>query len=191
MVGFVLLNYIQPLVNLNTQKANLQTEISSKESEKGQLDDWIQRLVLDSTNIALQQLAKSLDTEKEQLASLNESLKQQTENLEKRNKAAQANLASIEKRIAVLNAQEEELQVKIIITEAFGALNSARYAIALKYFKMIKANNYYDKRLNPAGRGIDHQFQSRGDSIIFDTVTGLTWQQRLRSSRSLRTILVI
>ena len=43
---------------------------------------------------------------------------------------------------------------------------------------MIKAKNYYDKRLNPDGKGIDHQFQAqRGDSVIFDAATGLTWQQ--------------
>ena len=45
-------------------------------------------------------------------------------------------------------------------------------------YEMIKAKNYYDKNLNPDGKGIDNQFQLQpGDSVIFDAATGLTWQQ--------------
>ena len=88
VVGFVLLNYIQPLVDLNT-------DISTKESKKGQLEGWIERLKLDSTNIALKQLAASLDIEKKQLASLNDSLKQETNDLEKKTKAAEKKLVDV------------------------------------------------------------------------------------------------
>ena len=50
---------------------------------------------------------------------------------------------------------------------------------------MIKTKNYYDKRLNPEGKGIDHQFQPHpGDSVIFDAATGLTWQQSGSGYRS-------
>ena len=45
VVGFVLLNYILPLVKLNTEKANLQTDISSKESEKGRNRIRVRRAV--------------------------------------------------------------------------------------------------------------------------------------------------
>ncbi len=185
VVGFVLLNYILPLVKLNTEKANLQTDISSKESEKGSLEDWIKRLKLDSTNIALKQLAASLDIEKKQLASLNDSLKQETNALEKKTKQAEENLANVQKRISVLKDQEKELlatieseKIRVKITEAFGSLDSARYTSALQQYQMIKAKNYYDKRLNPEGKGRDNQFQPQpGDSVIFDAATGLTWQQ--------------
>ena len=185
VVGFVLLNYIQPLVDLNTQKANLQTEISSKESEKGQLDDWIKRLKLDSTNIALQQLAKSLDFEKGRLASLNDSLKQETKDLEGETKEAEEKLARVETRVKDLNAQEKKLlttieseKVKVKISGVLGRLDSAEYANALKQYQMIKAKNYYDRIFNREGKGIDNQFQPQsGDSVIFDAATRLTWQR--------------
>ncbi len=185
VVGFVLLNYIQPLVNLNTQKANLQADISTKESTKGQLEDWIMRLKLDSTNISLKQLADSLDIQKKQLVLLNETLKIETEDLEKKNKLAEKNLVNVEKRISALKAQEKELlatiaseKIKVIITKAFPLLKSEEYSNVLEKYQMIRAKNYYDRRLNPEGKGIDNQFEPQaGDSVIFAAATGLTWQQ--------------
>lgn len=171
VVGFVLLNYIQPLVNLNT-------DISTKEKDYNEIKDRLERIEIEARSKDLELLADSLQTEQTKLAGLNDLLTQETAALEQQTKEAKTNLASVQKRIAALNAQERNLQIKIRITEAFGALDSARYANALQQYEMIKAKNYYDKNLNPDGKGIDNQFQlPPGDSVIFDAATGLTWQQ--------------
>ena len=186
VVGFVLLNYIQPLVNLNTQKANLQTEISTKKTDYNEIKDRLERIELEARSKALEQLSDSLKIEQANLAALNDSLSRETAALAHQTKKAEFKLASVQKRISVLNTQEKELQatiesekVRVIITAAFGgSLDSETYANVLEKYQIIKAKNYYDSRLNPDGKGIDHQFQLQsGDSVIFDAATGLTWQQ--------------
>ena len=186
VVGFVLLNYIQPLVNLNTQKANLQTEISTKKTDYNEIKDRLERIELEARSKALEQLSDSLKIEQANLAALNDSLSRETAALAHRTKKAEFKLASVQKRISVLNTQEKELQatiesekVRVIITAAFGgSLDSETYANVLEKYQIIKAKNYYDSRLNPDGKGIDQQFQLQpGDSVIFDAATGLTWQQ--------------
>ena len=50
---------------------------------------------------------------------------------------------------------------------------------ALKQYRMIKAKDYFDTRLNPAGKDIENKFDIRvvaGDTVIYDAATGLTWQ---------------
>ena len=44
---------------------------------------------------------------------------------------------------------------------------------------MIKAKDYFDKRLNPEGKGEENDFQIQvveGDTVIYDAATKLTWQ---------------
>jgi len=179
VVGFVLLNYIQPLVNLTR-------DINTKEKEYDRIEFSLKNKILQARADTLKQLSESLKIEQANLAVLNDSLSRETTALAQQTKKAQLDLASVQKRISVLNAQEIELQatiesekVRVIITAAFGgSLDSETYANVLEKYQMIKAKNYYDKRLNPDGKGIDHQFQLQsGDSVIFDAATGLTWQQ--------------
>jgi len=179
VVGFVLLNYIQPLVNLTR-------DINTKEKEYDRIEFSLKNKILQARADTLKQLSDSLKIEQANLAVLNDSLSRETTALAQQTKKAQLDLASVQKRISVLNAQEIELQatiesekVRVIITAAFGgSLDSETYANALEKYQMIKAKNYYDERLNPDGKGIDHQFQLQsGDSVIFDAATGLTWQQ--------------
>ncbi len=57
--------------------------------------------------------------------------------------------------------------------------DSLQYANVLKQYKTIKTNNYYDKRLNPDGAGVENDFEVRvvkGDTVIYDAATSLTWQ---------------
>ena len=72
----------------------------------------------------------------------------------------------------------ETLKTNAIISGAFGNLDSLASANALEKYNMMVANNYYDGRLNPTGPGIDNEFElQRGDSVVYDAATGLTWQQ--------------
>ncbi len=189
VVGFVLLNYIQPLVDLNK-------DINTKEKEYDRIEFSLRNKILEARADTLKQLADSLDIEKKQLALLNETLKIEAEDLEKKNKDAEKNLASVRNSISALNDQREELLASIADVTARATIvkevllkefepkidNAAMENWLTTYlttYRMIKAKNYYDKRLNPEGKkGIEHQFQLQpGDSVIFDAATGLTWQQ--------------
>ena len=57
--------------------------------------------------------------------------------------------------------------------------NPELYADALKQYNMIKAKGYFDKRLNPGGKGVENDFEVqviKGDTVIYDAATSLTWQ---------------
>ena len=185
VVGFVLLNYIQPLVKLNTEKANLQTDISTKEKDYNEIKDRLERIEIEARSKALEQLSASLKIEQAKLAALNDSLSRETAALAQQTKTAQLDLANVQKRISALNAQEQKLlatiaseKIRATIAAGFGNLDSLRYATVLEKYQMIKAKDYYDSRLNPEGKGIDNQFQPQpGDSVIYDAATRLTWQQ--------------
>ena len=91
VVGFVLLNYIQPLVNLNTQKANLQTEISTKKTDYNEIKDRLERIELEARSKALEQLSDSLKIEQANLAALNDLLSRETAALAHRTKKLSLN----------------------------------------------------------------------------------------------------
>lgn len=129
VVGFVLLNYIRPIIDLNT-------EINSKEKELNEITDRLERTKIEEQNKKLEEQSKALSI-------------------------AQENIAL---RATVLNA--------------WAVLNEKELDSALKSFQMIKANNFFDSRLNPTGTGIENEFYlQRDDGIVFDAATGLTWQR--------------
>jgi len=41
---------------------------------------------------------------------------------------------------------------------------------------MLQKHDFFDIKTSRAGRGIDHDFQKKGE-IVYDAATGLTWQQ--------------
>jgi len=65
VVGFILLSYIQPILDFDT-------DLASKKSEYDKIVGWIERIRLDSTNIALTK-------EKLRLDSVNRSLDEKTD----------------------------------------------------------------------------------------------------------------
>jgi len=92
---------------------------------------------------------------------------------------AQAALDSLNIERKGIAATIDSLKIRASISAAFGELDSIRYASALKQYNMITANNYYDRRLNPDGAGIENDFEVRvvkGDTVIDDAAKSLTWQ---------------
>ncbi len=60
-----------------------------------------------------------------------------------------------------------------------GLDNPAALDSALKQYRMIKKQGYFDGRLNKTAKGIKNDFDVRdidGDSVIYDAATKLTWQ---------------
>ena len=46
--------------------------------------------------------------------------------------------------------------------------------------RMIKKFNFFDRLMNPSGKGMDNLFQLQainGDTVVVDEATGLMWQQ--------------
>ena len=130
----MLLNYIQPLVNLTR-------DINTKEKEYDRIEFSLKNKILQARADTLKQLSDSLKIEQANLAALNDSLSRETTALAQQTKKAQLDLASVQKRISVLNAQEKELlatieniEIKVKIIGAFGTLDSARYANALQQY---------------------------------------------------------
>ena len=73
----------------------------------------------------------------------------------------------------------DSLTIRATISAGFGSLDSPGYANVLKQYNMITANNYYDKRLNSDGAGIENDFKVQvveEDTVIYDAATRLTWQ---------------
>ena len=106
-------------------------------------------------------------------------------------KQKEARLAKVEaglfqSQVDSLNREKKEiittidgLKIRATISAAFGDLDSLEYANVLKQYKTIKTNNYYDKRLNPDGAGVENDFEVdvvEGDTVIHDDLTRLTWQ---------------
>jgi len=92
---------------------------------------------------------------------------------------AQAALDSLNIERKGIAATIDSLKIRASISAAFGELDSIGYASALKQYNMITANNYYDRRLNPDGAGIENDFEVRvvkGDTVTYDATTSLTWQ---------------
>ncbi len=92
---------------------------------------------------------------------------------------AQAALDSLNIERKGIAATIDSLKIRAIISAAFGELDSIGYASVLKQYNMITANNYYARRLNPDGAGIENDFEVRvveKDTVIYDAATSLTWQ---------------
>ena len=92
---------------------------------------------------------------------------------------AQAALDSLNIEKKRITATIDSLKIRAIISAAFGNLDSLAYTGVLKQYKMIKTNKYFDRRLNPEGRGVENDFKIqvvRGDTVIYDAATKLTWQ---------------
>ena len=90
-----------------------------------------------------------------------------------------ARIDSLHRKQAIISATIDSLTARAKISAAFEDLNSLEYANILKHYKMITANNYYDRRLNPDGGGVENDFEVRvvkGDTVIDNAVTQLTWQ---------------
>lgn len=91
----------------------------------------------------------------------------------------QAQVDSLNREKARIITTIDSLKIRAIISARFGDLDSLMYANVLKQYKMIKANNYFDRSLNPDGGGIENEFDVRdvdGDIVIYDAETKLTWQ---------------
>jgi len=44
--------------------------------------------------------------------------------------------------------------------------------------QMIKRNGYFDRRMNPDGKGFDNKLQlQKNGQVVYDKATGLMWQQ--------------
>jgi len=103
-------------------------------------------------------------------------------------KQKEARLAKVE--AALFQAQVDSLNRKktstittidsLVLSANFPSLdNPAVLDSALKQYRMIKKEGYYDKRLNPKGKGIANKYEKRvveGDTVIYDGAMGLTWQ---------------
>ena len=92
---------------------------------------------------------------------------------------AQAALDSLNIEKKKIAAAIDSLKIRVIISAAFGDLDSLSYTNVLKYYKMIKTNDYFDGRLNHTGKAIQNEFEVTdidGDTVIYDAATGLTWQ---------------
>jgi len=104
-------------------------------------------------------------------------------------KQKEARLAKVE--AALFQAQVDSLNRKktstittidslVLSSEKFPFLdNPAVLDSAMKQYRMIKKAGYYDKRLNPDGKGIKNKYEKKvveGDGVIYDAATDLTWQ---------------
>ena len=71
----------------------------------------------------------------------------------------------------IKSAQIEKKQIKKI---------AAPFLSAGQVTDMLVEKGFYDRRYNPDGTGITHQYEARtinGDKIVVDEANGLTWQQ--------------
>lgn len=92
---------------------------------------------------------------------------------------AQAALDSLNIEKKRITSTIDSLKIRAIISAAFGNLDSLDYTSALKQYRMIKTNKYFDRRLNPEDRGVENDFKVqvvKGDTVIYDAATKLTWQ---------------
>lgn len=90
-----------------------------------------------------------------------------------------ARIDSLKRKQAIISATIDSLTARAKISTEFGYLDSLEYASTLKQYNTIKANNYYDSRLNPDGAGVENDFEVdvvEGDTVIHDDLTRLTWQ---------------
>lgn len=75
VVGFILLNYLLPINSLNAQLADKEAELATLNSDYNKTFDWIERVKLDSANLALDRKSKQLkhiaDSANKELAKLN------------------------------------------------------------------------------------------------------------------------
>lgn len=104
--------------------------------------------------------------------------KREAELADKKSQLAQVQIDSLNREKVKITSTIDSLNIRSIISANFGNLDSASYTNVLEKYKMIVANNYYDRRLNPRGTGSDNKFELQtGDSIVYDAATGLYWQQ--------------
>ena len=80
-----------------------------------------------------------------------------------------------------LNREKKTIAKKIdrliLIAAGFHGLDSpAVLDTALKQYRMIKEEGYFDIDLNKTGSGVANDYIVKGDSVIYDTATELTWQ---------------
>lgn len=82
-----------------------------------------------------------------------------------------------------LNREKENITITVdslfLDSKAFRFETRALLRKALKQYRMIKKKDYFDMRLNPAGKGIENKFEQKvveGDTVIYDAATALTWQ---------------
>jgi len=90
-----------------------------------------------------------------------------------------ARVDSLKRKQAKISATIDSLKIRAVLSATFRGLDSLKYASVLKQYNMIKANNYYDRRLNPKGTGTENDFDDdvvEGDTVIYDAATKLTWQ---------------
>lgn len=118
VVGFILLNYIQPLVNLNTDKANLQTDISSKEKDYNEIKDRLERIEIEARGKKLELFADSLKIEQARLDALNDSLKKETIALKKQSLKAQLQLENVDVQLALLDKKQQLLEEIIALKDS-------------------------------------------------------------------------
>jgi len=103
-------------------------------------------------------------------------------------KQKEARLAKVETKlfraeVDSLNRAKERITTTIdslfLRSKGLSLVASEVFKYALKQYKMIKKEGYYDRRLNPDGKGRENKFEIRvveGDTIIYDAATDLTWQ---------------
>ena len=171
----------------------------------GVVDQWILKDVRESRStvieakaelakLDLEKVEKERESIKETIASLNNKARQDSIAIEKaRSKARQDSISArrqldkAEKEVANLELKQKNigatldtLDAKVVLAAAgFSVNDPAVFKNALKRYRMIKKEGYYDRRLNPDGKGIKNKYEKKvvkGDSVIYDAATNLTWQ---------------
>ncbi len=171
----------------------------------GVVDRWILKDVRENRKIAVEASAEIAKLElekaknerasiKETIESLNSKARQDSIAIEKaRSKARQDSISArrqldkAEKEVANLELKQKNIGATLDTLDAKAALAAAGFPVndpavfknAMRQYRMIKKEGYYDQRLNPDGKGIKNKYEKKvvkGDSVIYDAATNLTWQ---------------
>ncbi len=164
------------------EAALFQAQVDSLDNEKARITATIGSITkLDSINEALGIQTKEAAEERESIQKTVARLKNKAK-LDSiaiataRAKArwdsidAQRQMAKANKQVAVLNLQQKKIAATLDTLKAKAALEAADFAFlstpavfknAMKQYRMIKKEGYYERRLNPHGKGIENKYEKK------------------------------